>query len=231
MQAVRHTGHRPAVGWVRAVGRGIITTAATLFFLQLLFAIIGPPRRLSDWLTGANLVPGATPRAIIVLGGGGIPSASSLLRTYHAARFGKGLTNTTFVVSLPADAAPDSNSVGRMRDELVMRGIPASRITMEWHGRDTHEQAVDVFALIGAADPDAPVLVVTSDYHMRRAILCLRKAGFTHVDGLYAYSIGAEADMGPWTWLRYRLWGNWDHEILMARELLALLTYKLKGWI
>jgi uncharacterized SAM-binding protein YcdF (DUF218 family) len=214
-----------------AIGRGIVVMAAALFLLELLFAITGPPRRLSDWLTGAKLVPGTTPRCIIVLGGGGIPSASSLLRTYHAARFGKGLADTTFIVSLPADAAPDASSVGRMRDELVMRGIPASQIRMEWRGVNTHEQAVNVFAMIGAGDPDVPVLVVTSDYHMRRAMLCLRKAGFTHVEGLYAYSIGAEADMGSWTWLRYTLWSNWDHEILMSRELLALLTYKLKGWV
>lgn len=206
----------------------LVHIAALCFFVQLVFVLTGPPVTLVDWLTGENLNPPTNPRYIVVLGGGGIPSGNTLLRTWHAARFGKGLTGTTFIVSLPADAAPENNSVGRMRDELVLRGIPATSIQMETRGLNTHEQAVNVRNMIRA---DSTVVVVTSGFHMRRALLSFQKAGFNHVDGLYAYSIGAEADAGANMWLRYSVWGNWSREAEICRELVALGVYKLRGWI
>ena len=216
---------------VRSRLRCLVNIAAACFIAQLVLVIIGPPQSLLDWLTGENLPKPKPPRYIIVVGGGGIPSDTGLLRTWHAAEFGRGLTGTTFIVSLPADAAPDTSSVGRMRDELVLRGIPASAIQMEFHGRNTHEQAVNVFALIGPAHRDDPVVVVTSGFHMRRTLLAFRKAGFTHVDPLAAASIVAEADPGPHVWWRYTLWSNWEREDEIARELTAMLVYKLRGWI
>ena len=199
--------------------------------MQLVFVLVGPPRPLVEWLTGENLDPPKNPRYIVVLGGGGIPSGNTLLRTWHAARFGIGSTGTTFIVSLPAVVAPETSSVGRMRDELVLRGIPASAIQMESHGPNTHEQAVNVAGMIGEEHRGESVVIVTSGFHMRRALLCFRKAGFTNADGLFAYSIGAEADAGPNMWLRYSIWGNWRREAEINRELAALLVYKLRGWI
>ena len=32
---------------------------------------------------------------------------------------------------IPTDGVPEETSVGRMRDELVMRGVPAEQILME----------------------------------------------------------------------------------------------------
>jgi uncharacterized SAM-binding protein YcdF (DUF218 family) len=216
---------------LRIWGRRILFAAGVLFLLQFVLALTGPPECLVDWLNGEDLKPHDTPRYIVVLGGGGIPSGSTLLRTYHAAAFGGGLTGTTFIVSLPTDASPDTSSVGRMRDELVMRGVPAAEILMETRGLNTHEQAVNVYRMLAPAGREERVLVVTSGYHLRRAVLSFRKAGFAKVDGLNAYSTGVEADVGPWGWLRYSIWGNSEHVIRVSRELLALLAYKLKGWI
>jgi uncharacterized SAM-binding protein YcdF (DUF218 family) len=209
----------------------MIAVAAVCFGAQLVFVFAGPPRPLVEWLTGENLNPPKEPRYIVVLGGGGIPSGTSLLRTWHAARFGNGLTGTTFIVSLPADATPDISSVGRMRDELVLRGIPASAIQMETRGLNTHEQAVNVAKMMSPDHSNEPVVIVTSGFHMRRSLLSFRKAGLTNVDGLFAYSIGAEADLGPNMWLRYSVWGNRAHEADIARELAGLVVYKLCGWI
>jgi uncharacterized SAM-binding protein YcdF (DUF218 family) len=202
--------------------------AAACFLVQLIFILTGPPAALMDWLTGQNMNPPSNPRYIVILGGGGIPSGNTLLRLWHAAQFGAGLTGTTFIVALPADNAPENSSVGRMRDELVLRGIPAASIQLETRGLDTHEQAVNVAQMI---QRDAPVVVVTSGFHVRRAVLCFRKAGCTNVTGLYAYGTGAEADLGAHQWWRYSIWGNWGREVEICRELTALLAYKLRGWI
>jgi uncharacterized SAM-binding protein YcdF (DUF218 family) len=205
--------------------------AIVVFLLQILLAVTGPPQGIVDWLEMPELAPRETPRNIVVLGGGGIPSGSSLLRTYYAAQYGKNLTGTTFVVALPADGNPETSSVGRMRDELVFRGVPLSAIRMEYHGLNTHEQAVNVQRLLGPAALDQPILIVTSGYHMRRAVACFRNLGFTKVEGLLASEIGAEAEIGPWGWLRYGAWANLERGIRVLRELAALAAYKFEDWI
>jgi uncharacterized SAM-binding protein YcdF (DUF218 family) len=211
--------------------RALAFIAIAVFLLLILLSVTGPPQGIVDWLETPEFAPQETPRNIVVLGGGGIPSGSSLLRTYYAAQYGKSLTGTTFVVALPADADPETSSVGRMRDELVLRGIPSTAICMEYRGLNTHEQAINVQRLLGREALDQPILIVTSGYHMRRAVSCFRNQGFTNVSGLLASEIGAEAEIGPWGWLRYGAWANLERGIRVLRELAALAFYKFEDWI
>ena len=215
---------------LQTIGRGLVRAAAGLFLLQCVLVVSGPPRWLVRWLTAADLAPRGRPEIIVVLGGGGIPSESGLIRCYYAAQFGAGRTGLTYVVSLPADKDPETNSVGRMRDELVLRGVAPAQIRMESRGLDTHDQAVRTLALLGETARRRPLVVVTSGYHLRRAILAFRAVGFTDVAGLNAVSIGAEADFGMFTWLRYGLWNNLAREAEIVRELIALGWYKFRGW-
>jgi len=206
-----------------------MVVAGGLFLVQIVFAITGPPRWLGHWLNAKDCAPTVTPRYIVVLGGGGIPSGSSLIRSYYAAEFGRGLTGTTFVVALPTDGDPAQSSVGRMRDELVLRGIPAATILLESRGLNTRQQAHNVASLLGPTAFPEPIVVVTSEYHLRRAIMNFRKAGFTHVAGLNAASTGTEADPGSWAGLRYGIWGNLVAEIKMLRELLGIAAGTVTG--
>jgi uncharacterized SAM-binding protein YcdF (DUF218 family) len=205
--------------------------AIGVFLLLILLGVTGPPQGIVAWLEMPEVAPLITPRNVVVLGGGGIPSGSSLLRTYYAAQYGKNLTGTTFVVSLPTDGDPETSSVGRMRDELVLRGIPSAAIRLEYRGLNTHEQAVNVQRLLGREALNQPILIVTSGYHMRRAVSCFRNQGFTNVSGLLASEIGAEAEIGPWGWLRYGAWANLERGIRVGRELAALAAYKFEDWI
>jgi uncharacterized SAM-binding protein YcdF (DUF218 family) len=217
--------------FVGSVARILDALAALFLLLLIVMALAGPPRGIVDWLEMPELAPTETPRNIVILGGGGIPSGSSLLRTYWAAQYGKNLTGTTFIVSLPSDGDPETNSVGRMRDELVLRGVPASAIRMEYRGLNTREQAVNVQHLLGHEALEQPILIVTSEYHMRRAVSCFRELGFTQVSGLLASETGAEAEVGPWRCLRYDMWAHLEQETRILRELVALEAYKLEGWI
>lgn len=218
------------MNWRRLLQR-LWRVAGWLFVAQVVFAVTGPPFWLTNWLNAKAPVPTVTPRYIVVLGGGGIPSGSSLIRSYYAAEFGRALTGTTFVVALPTDGNPEHSSVGRMRDELVLRGIPAAKILMESRGLNTREQARNVGTLLGPAALTQPVLVVSSEYHLRRALLYFRKVGFTQLAGLNAAGTGTEADPGGWAGLRYGVWNNLVVEIKMLRELAGLAAGRLMGWL
>jgi uncharacterized SAM-binding protein YcdF (DUF218 family) len=218
-------------GIARALRRFWLYTSATLFSLQILIAVFGFPASFVHWLTGKGEVLRQPPRHIVVLGGGGIPSETGLIRTYYAAEYGRGVTGVTFVVALPADGDPDTSSVGRMRDELVMRGVERRAIRMEYRGWNTHEQAVNTRTLLGHAALAEPLLVVTSPSHARRSLLCFRKAGFRNAACLPAVITEAEANAGRRTLERYRFWSALAAEAQFTRELCALAYYKLRGWI
>jgi uncharacterized SAM-binding protein YcdF (DUF218 family) len=223
------TRQRRIAGWPRRLARRLLMAAGTILLIQLTIGFTGLPGALTRWLAGGD--PSTDrPRYVVVLGGGGIPSATGLMRTYCAAAFAAGQTGMTFIVALPSDGDPATNSVGRMRDELILRGIPADAILMETRGRNTHEQAVNIREML-ASDIDTPVALVTSPYHVRRAILCFRKEGFTQVTGLPSAEVSAEADMGNGLAFRYGFWNNLISALEVLRELTALALYAMQGWL
>jgi len=213
------------------LGRMLVSISAALFLLQLALATPLLDGIVESWLQVSD--PGAmeNPRYIVVLGGGGIPSDTGLMRTYYGAKHSISFPDATVIVALPADEDPKTNSVGRMKDELVLRGVPESSILMETEGRNTHEQAERIRAMLGSRVIDDPVHIVTERTHLRRSLLCFRKAGFSRVFGIGIHNTGAEADIGAGTFLRYTLWTNLQLQIRVLREMIATGMYKLRGWI
>ena len=209
----------------------IVRISATLFLLQIALATPWLDGLVNSWLEVGEADAMEAPEYIIVLGGGGIPSSTGLMRTYYGATQSLSFPDATVIVALPADEDPDKNSVGRMRDELVRRGVPASSIRMEAQGKNTHEQSERIRTMLGPAALDDPVHIVTERSHLRRSLLCFRKAGFTRVYGIGAQNTGAEADMGGGTFLRYTLWTNLQLQIRVVREMIATALYKWRGWI
>ena len=190
------------------------------------------PHKALNWLREGPAQSIETPNYIVVLGGGGIPSESGLMRCYSAAELHDDYPEAEYIVSLPADGDPETSSVGRMKQELIMRGVPENMIRMESSGRNTHEQAVEIAKMLGEDELLVrTTLIVSSPYHIRRALLCFKKQGFLQLRASAAQSTGAEADMGGHTNLRYAFWNNLHLEIDILREWVALQVYKIKGWI
>ena len=209
----------------------IVRISATLFLLQIALATPWLDGIVNSWLEVGEADAMEAPEYIIVLGGGGIPSSTGLMRTYYGATQSLSFPDATVIVALPADEDPDKNSVGRMRDELVRRGVPASSIRMETQGKNTHEQSERIRTMLGPAALDDPVHIVTERSHLRRSLLCFREAGFTRAYGIGTPNTGAEADMGGGTFLRYTLWTNLQLQRRVVREMIATALYKWRGWI
>lgn len=217
----------------RGVGvvRNLLLLLGVAFVLQMLLALHGMPQPLMRWITGAKEGSREAPQYVVVLGGGGIPSGSGLVRTYHAAAFVGGRTNVEVIVSLPADQDPETSSVGRMRDELVLHGVSRSCIRMEYRGLNTHEQAVNVRRMLGEAALSRPLVIVTSPTHVRRSLMCFRRQGFARVSALAAFNADVEADLGSGTGVRYGFWSALELQVEVLRELCALVVYRIRGWI
>ena len=216
--------------WRRA-GRVLVWGCAAAFALEVVVAVAGLPRCVNDWITGRSLQSDEVPDYVVVLGGGGIPSETGLIRTYYAADVARRAPDAVFVVSLPSSGEPLTNSVGRMKDELVMRGVREASILMEHDALNTHEQAVNIGKLLGARALTSCVMLVTSPAHVRRAYACFAHEGFSRIVIQPAFNTAAEADAGGGVMLRYQVWANLHAQVEIAREVTAMLWYRLKGWI
>lgn len=83
----------------------------------------------------------------------------------------------------------DKTEAEVMRDMLIERGMPAEIIHLEDRSRITIENIQNALALLG---PGKNVALVTSDYHVERALDDCRRAG------LVAYGVGAVTPPGEY---------------------------------
>jgi uncharacterized SAM-binding protein YcdF (DUF218 family) len=104
-------------------------------------------------------------------------------------------------------------------------GVDRSRLTMERRSRNTYENAE--FSKVAAA-PKAGErwLLVTSAFHMPRAIGLFRKAGFAVEPYPVDWRVGGRADLFSFTNLAGDGLGRTDTAL---REWLGLLAYRLTG--
>ncbi len=225
--------------------RNILVAAGIFFLLCLGLSFTTLPFWGIHWLgTGLSVLKG-TPGEIILLGGSGMPSESNLIRSWFAASAAAALPDSRVWIVMPGDTADVRSTPSVIRAELSTRGVPASRTRFVTGGANTRQQALCCATLL---DTSQAVLLVTSPDHMRRTILCFRKAGFTHVNALPAFENAAEADfhfnddelggkpsllpdVGRNLQVRYQFWNHLEYEIRFAREMAALLYYRLRGWI
>lgn len=197
------------------------------------------------WLGTSRSELNEEPKTIILLGGGGMPSESNLMRSWYAGKAAKSFPLASVLIAMPGDLSDSLATPLLMKKELEQRGIPEYLILFENLGTNTRAQALNCLKL---ADHEASVLLVTSPEHMRRAVLCFRKAGFSKVNALPAFENAVEADLrftdddlggnktlvpdvGNRISVRYQVWNHLKYEILIARETVALAYYKLRGWI
>ena len=110
------------------------------------------------------------------------------------------------------------------RAVLADIGVPVDRMTVEKESRNTYENAVFTASMVHP-EPSQKWLLVTSAWHMPRALGCFRQAGWT----IYP------APTGYFTTGRYRLrflfrFDEQMHMLTMAaHEYVGLVAYRLMG--
>ena len=74
------TGAPTRPGRLRRIGRWLVRVAAALFLVQIVFAVIGPPGWLTDWLTAVESKANETPHTVVeFLSGYRLPRARLLV--------------------------------------------------------------------------------------------------------------------------------------------------------
>jgi uncharacterized SAM-binding protein YcdF (DUF218 family) len=202
------------------------------------------PHAIAEWLRRdfrplqrADVPPG--PSIVVLLGSGTfteydwdnrsvtVLDPEGLSRTVEAARVFR-VVDPQLIVCSGGVVAPnreDSPISTAMKETLMKLGVPASRILTRDGSGDTHEEAQMVAKLVPELHVDH-VVVVTSGFHMPRALSAFRAAGIE--------AIPAPAnDRSPaFPWLTRFLPGTrgMQEASAVGHELLGLLYYKLRGW-
>jgi uncharacterized SAM-binding protein YcdF (DUF218 family) len=225
--------------------RNLLVLIGFFFLICVILALTSAPFWGYHWLGTSKSELTWEPRTIVLLGGGGMPSQSNLMRSWYVDKAARSFPNANIIIAMPGDLSDSLSTPQLMKKELMIRGIESDKINFEPEATNTRAQALNCQRLIKM---QTPVLLVTSPEHMRRSVLCFRKAGFEKVNALPAFENAAEADfsfkdddlggnkimvpdVGQNINVRYQLWNHLKYEILIAREIVAITYYKLRGWI
>jgi uncharacterized SAM-binding protein YcdF (DUF218 family) len=196
---------------LRSAVKYILITIGGIASLMIILAFTTAPFR--TWYTMSMKEAGIhrPPDYIIVMGGGGMPSHSGLMRCWYASLAANTYTSARIIIALPGDAGDSLSSVNQMKKEMVLRGVAPERIFLEDSGTNTRAEALNVLKLISNIDQrilndersghasrvtrHVNLLIVTSPQHLLRSVLTFRKAGFLKVDGVPAFEKTIESDL------------------------------------
>jgi len=226
----------------------ILVTMGLILSAVLILSFTTLPYYAYHWLGTSVSALKEKPEYIILLGGGGMPSESNLIRAYYTSRAALQFPESKVVVSIPGDITDEDSTPLRLAKNLQAYGVDSARIEFENIGTNTRSEALSLRVLNGNALLKKSILLVSSPEHMRRAVLTFRKAGFEKVNALPAFENALEADLkfsddklggnkllvpgiGNKTSFRYQFWNHLKYQVIVAREFAAISYYKLRAWI
>ncbi|MBQ1575445.1 MAG: YdcF family protein [Oscillospiraceae bacterium] len=108
----------------------------------------------------------------------GKPTADLISRLDTAERYWRADPESSLVLTGGNPDPSGRTEAGVMRDILLERGIPEEALILEDLAASTKDNFRNAARLI---DPDEPVVLISSNYHMDRAVRTAKGAGFTHV--------------------------------------------------
>jgi uncharacterized SAM-binding protein YcdF (DUF218 family) len=203
---------------LQGLARSLVTVSAAVLAVllprpQTLLQIL--ENRFPPWRdSGAQIVAG-----IIVVGGTDLsrwtPDGNSALRVRATADLAKQFPSAKIIYS-GGGSTPSEAEQGRTI--LIQLGIEPNRIVVETQSRSTAENARFSRELVHLKGPDRWVLV-TSAFHMPRAIGSFRAAGFSVEAYPVDFRCGTQSDFS----------NNFSSLKVALREYLALAVYRVFG--
>ena len=163
-----------------------------------------------------NVPPAGEYDAIIVLGAqvkpDGVPSLQLQWRIDAAAKAWKE-RNALIVVCGAQGSNEPAPEAHVMREELIRQGVPEEMILMDDQSFNTRQNIANAVRLLEGREVQR-VLIVTSDYHLPRAMAIAEDAG------LSASGVGAPTKLGLRFWVK-------NH----GREGLAWIKYWMQKYL
>lgn len=164
-------------------GLVIVIVGASMYYLfsvnPVSDAILRP---LENEYTRPTKISSSVDKIVVLLGGSkqiaidGISTMgeSTLFRAIEASSLYFSLQQPTIILSGADPIDPSAPTTAEIYKLLMQYGIPSSKIVLETLSLDTYENARNVLEIVGNNEP---FLLVTSAYHMPRAMVIFKKLG------------------------------------------------------
>ena len=162
------------IGWILR----IIIGASVLIFLVFLGKITAGSMIRSDTSTKNALVLGLAHED-------GKPAPDLISRLETAEKYAQEKPDAVLILTGGNPGVSGKSEADVMHDILVEWGMDENRLRLEDQARSTKENFRNAAEMI---DPEEPITLITSDYHMDRAVTTAKKAGFTDIRRLPASS-------------------------------------------
>ncbi len=195
--------------------------AAILTGLGLLVLIVSATPLVSWWARGlAGPWNNPSGDVLVVLAGDASDEGAMGRSTYIRSLYAYDAYQRHEVRRIVLSGGPSRMpAAAAMRDYLRYRGVPAEAISIETRSTSTRENALFTKPLLDAL-PGSKVLM-TSDFHMARAIGTFRRLGVRIAprpvpDALKQATSPAD---------------RWSAFLELTRETAALIVYRLRGWM
>jgi uncharacterized SAM-binding protein YcdF (DUF218 family) len=116
-----------------------------------------------------------------------------------------------------------------LRDYLIKLGIPDSSIIVEGHSKNTRENALYSKPLLDSLNKNGRYLLITSAFHMPRAMRCFQKVGINVTPFSVDRYSGPRKFVFDYAFIPST--GAMDGWNVILHEWLGLLIYKISGYI
>jgi len=180
-----------AIFWRLVRAAGVLMLAGTIWLAA------GWPVGIDRWLDVTE--PPLPAAAIVVLGGGTGPGGLPLQQGWERISTAHRLFAHGFA---PVVVFSGAGTLSVSQSEIYANaaawlGIPRSRMVLEATADSTRDHGHALRGLTLPTGiviaPDTPLLVVTSAFHSRRALMAFSRAGFTHVRVVSQYTPGSSS--------------------------------------
>jgi len=224
-----------------------LIVAGCFLFLAALLAMTSLPFWARYRLGSSHAFIPKNTQTIVVMGAGGFPSETLLMRLWYTADLAKKFPESKVVITTPGDSLDLQSTISLMRRTLIDWGVDSTRMVLENVGLNTRHQAMMVKKILEQDIILEPIVIVTSPEHIYRSVLCFNKVGFEKVSGQPASEVMLETDLriqskklggnsavpdvGNSISIRYKFWEYLKYEITVLREYLAIAYYWMSGWI
>jgi uncharacterized SAM-binding protein YcdF (DUF218 family) len=182
------------------------------------------PHNIGIILTGGTINTTRQPAENIFLGGTS-DRIGQALQLYKLSKIKKILISGGEVPILRKTTSREIDQIVRY---LIVSGVPKEDIYLEDRSTNTHENAVNTAKLLKKQFPNQSYILITSGFHLKRAIRCFEKAG-VKVTPYGSNYLSSERQWVPTYFLPAG--DSIGHLQLIFREVIGYITYWIFGWI
>ncbi|RYU96818.1 YdcF family protein [Emticicia agri] len=182
------------------------------------------PHEVGILLTGGTINTNRLPTENVFLGG----TSDRIGQAIQLYKLGKIKTILISGGDVPILGKTTTREIDQIARFLMISGVPREVIFLEDHSTNTRENAVNVSKILKKQFPNQRYMLITSAFHLKRAVGCFEKAGIpvtpygsNYISGerqwvLISFLPKAEA-MGYLQWI--------------FREVVGYVSYRIFGWI